>query len=414
MASTTPTTTMAATQAAAAATAAVADAKVNHLVAAQLTKTKICAMFKRGACRDSQCRFAHSQNELRSPPDLTKTSMCRAFARGRCRDPTCKFAHGEKELRVTPSVYKTQICHYFQQGNCKKGDFCRHAHRAEELRYFELGSEDDAALSSEGQVSPMSTPARGPADGQVQLLLPQPMEFAMPTKEQQQGPPDLTKTPPFRPKKQAASSRKGSAGGAGNHGNRGSQLPPGLRTPITPEKVTEGKNHLLLGSPLKIKLPGDSQLSSEVPPLPAFPTYLTHAGGPAPAGFQDFLEAALAARQHTEASSAAARGAQFSAFAAAASRLAAATTAPMSKGQRGLCGAETGLGFDAKQPLPWACPPFAAPFAVGAPYSPGLLLPSAAMDNYGMQDMAAPLPAGPIQSGADLGGFPSSSSTWVL
>jgi len=414
MASTTPTmTTPTATQAAAAATAAVADAKVNHLVAAQLTKTKICAMFKRGACRDSQCRFAHSQNELRSPPDLTKTSMCRAFARGRCRDPTCKFAHGEKELRVTPSVYKTQICHYFQQGNCKKGDFCRHAHRAEELRYFELGgSEDVSTEASEGQVSPMSTPARAPSDGQVQLLLPQPMEFAMPTKEQQQGPPDLTRTPPFKPKKQVDSSRKGSAGSAGNHGSRGSQLPPGLRTPITPQKVAEGKYQHLLGSPLKIQLPGDSQLSSEVPPLPAFPTYLTQAGGPAPAGFQDFLEAALAARQHTEASSAAARGAQFSAFAAAASRLAAATTA----GQRGLCGAETGFGYDAQQPFPWACPPFAAPFAAGAPYSPGLLLPSAAMDYNcsGMQDMAAPLPAGPIQSGADLGGFPSSSSTWVL
>ena len=32
---------------AATAAAAAADAKVNHLVAAQLTKTKICAMFKR-------------------------------------------------------------------------------------------------------------------------------------------------------------------------------------------------------------------------------------------------------------------------------------------------------------------------------------------------------------------------------
>ena len=50
------------------------------------------------------CRFAHSVEELRAPPDLTKTAMCRAFARGECQEKDCKFAHGERELRVTESV----------------------------------------------------------------------------------------------------------------------------------------------------------------------------------------------------------------------------------------------------------------------------------------------------------------------
>mmetsp|Transcript_34400 Transcript_34400/g.67777 ORF Transcript_34400/g.67777 Transcript_34400/m.67777 type:complete len:424 (+) Transcript_34400:66-1337(+) len=113
------------------------DAKLNHLVAAQLCKTKMCAMFARGSCNDPKCRFAHSRSELRSAPDLTKTAVCRAFARGQCNNVKCKFAHGEQELRVTPSVYKTQLCNFFENGHCKKGDWCRHAHGVAELRSFE-------------------------------------------------------------------------------------------------------------------------------------------------------------------------------------------------------------------------------------------------------------------------------------
>ncbi|OLP86548.1 hypothetical protein AK812_SmicGene32310 [Symbiodinium microadriaticum] len=65
------------------------DAPLNHLVVAQLSKTKLCS------CNDASCRFAHSARELRMPPDLTKTAICRAFVRGDCQDPACKFAHGE-------------------------------------------------------------------------------------------------------------------------------------------------------------------------------------------------------------------------------------------------------------------------------------------------------------------------------
>mmetsp|Transcript_85911 Transcript_85911/g.135640 ORF Transcript_85911/g.135640 Transcript_85911/m.135640 type:complete len:391 (-) Transcript_85911:171-1343(-) len=112
------------------------EGKLNHLVAAQLCKTKMCAMFAKGTCRDSKCRFAHSASEMRSPIDLTKTAMCRKFAQGKCKNPTCKFAHGEAELRVTESVYKTQLCNFHQRGHCKKGNRCRHAHGDHELRSF--------------------------------------------------------------------------------------------------------------------------------------------------------------------------------------------------------------------------------------------------------------------------------------
>lgn len=123
-----------------------ADAKLNRLVAAQLTKTKLCAMFLRASCVDAECRFAHSLNELRSAPDLFKTAMCRAALRGECRDEACKFAHSEQELRVTPSVYKTSLCNFFERGHCNKGDRCRHAHGVEELRDFEEKASKEKAM----------------------------------------------------------------------------------------------------------------------------------------------------------------------------------------------------------------------------------------------------------------------------
>jgi hypothetical protein len=112
------------------------DGKLNRLVAAQLTKTKMCTMYAKGHCHDANCCFAHSQTELRSAPNLTKTAMCRMFARGHCPNQDCKFAHGEEELRVTPTVYKTQLCNFYQRGHCKKGSRCRHAHGDQELRSF--------------------------------------------------------------------------------------------------------------------------------------------------------------------------------------------------------------------------------------------------------------------------------------
>lgn len=139
------------------------DAKLNHLVAAQLCKTKMCAMFARGSCNDPNCRFAHSRSELRSAPDLTKTAVCRAFTRGQCNDVRCKFAHGEQELRVTPSVYKTQLCNFFENGHCKKGDWCRHAHGVAELRSFEAapGRAQAKAAATQAATAEASLPPAG-------------------------------------------------------------------------------------------------------------------------------------------------------------------------------------------------------------------------------------------------------------
>eukprot|EP00747_Dinoflagellata_sp_TGD_P168376 gnl/TRDRNA2_/TRDRNA2_194597_c0_seq1.p1 gnl/TRDRNA2_/TRDRNA2_194597_c0~~gnl/TRDRNA2_/TRDRNA2_194597_c0_seq1.p1 ORF type:complete len:422 (+),score=89.77 gnl/TRDRNA2_/TRDRNA2_194597_c0_seq1:79-1344(+) len=150
--------------------AALSDAKLNRMVAAQLNKTKMCAMFARGTCRDAQCCFAHSSVELRAPPDLTKTAICRAYARGQCNNSKCKFAHGEQELRVTPTVYKTQLCNFFERGHCRKGNRCRHAHGIAELRSFQQAAmtSDKARQGGEEQSSSTSpTPPTPPTPSMI-------------------------------------------------------------------------------------------------------------------------------------------------------------------------------------------------------------------------------------------------------
>lgn len=106
----------------------------DNAVTMQLTKTKMCAFFERGKCASANCRYAHSEHELRVPPNLQKTKLCRAYLSGGCNDENCDFAHGETDLRVTAGIYKTQICNFFERGYCKKGDRCNHAHGANDLR----------------------------------------------------------------------------------------------------------------------------------------------------------------------------------------------------------------------------------------------------------------------------------------
>lgn len=109
----------------------------DNAVTARLTKTKMCHFFERGKCASENCRYAHSQSELRQPPNLEKTKLCRSFVQnGYCNDgENCGFAHGETELRVTEGIYKTQICHFFERGRCLKGERCNHAHGSEDLRF---------------------------------------------------------------------------------------------------------------------------------------------------------------------------------------------------------------------------------------------------------------------------------------
>lgn len=106
----------------------------DNAVTMQLTKTKMCAFFERGKCASSNCRYAHSEQELRLPPNLQKTKLCRAFLAGGCSNENCFYAHGESDLRVTEGIYKTQMCNFFERGYCKKGDRCNHAHGSVDLR----------------------------------------------------------------------------------------------------------------------------------------------------------------------------------------------------------------------------------------------------------------------------------------
>eukprot|EP00927_Polykrikos_kofoidii_P026486 TRINITY_DN23561_c0_g1_i1.p1 TRINITY_DN23561_c0_g1~~TRINITY_DN23561_c0_g1_i1.p1 ORF type:complete len:729 (-),score=152.64 TRINITY_DN23561_c0_g1_i1:59-2245(-) len=111
-----------------------------NAVAVQLTKTKMCAFFERGRCASTNCRYAHSAEELRRPPNLVKTKLCKAFLQNSCHDAeNCMFAHGEADLKFTDGIYKTQMCNFFERGYCKKADRCNHAHGRVELRSPAVG-----------------------------------------------------------------------------------------------------------------------------------------------------------------------------------------------------------------------------------------------------------------------------------
>jgi len=66
----------------------------------KLCNTKLCVHYINGACTyGDSCTFAHSSSSLRAPPDLRKTRLCKAFTQGCCNDTECCYAHGEEELR---------------------------------------------------------------------------------------------------------------------------------------------------------------------------------------------------------------------------------------------------------------------------------------------------------------------------
>lgn len=101
-------------------------------------KTRYCRYFtQQGNCwKGSECQFAHSQEELRTPPDLTKTRMCAMYRLGCCKmsSSECSFAHSLSDLKATDNFYKTEICSFWANGFCRAGDACRHAHGEEEIR----------------------------------------------------------------------------------------------------------------------------------------------------------------------------------------------------------------------------------------------------------------------------------------
>merc|ERR1740121_1008735 len=66
-------------------------------------KTKLCTFFLAGRCKKrGRCLFAHSEADLRAPPDLRFTKMCPMVLEGmECDQDGCMFAHTMEELRPT-------------------------------------------------------------------------------------------------------------------------------------------------------------------------------------------------------------------------------------------------------------------------------------------------------------------------
>lgn len=64
-------------------------------------KTRLCNFFQNGHCRrNSQCSFAHGEEELTERPSFSRTKMCRYVVDGGvCRMMHCDFAHSRAELR---------------------------------------------------------------------------------------------------------------------------------------------------------------------------------------------------------------------------------------------------------------------------------------------------------------------------
>lgn len=98
----------------------------------QFFKTSLCKFFKSNRCqRGKACVYAHSPDELRSPPDLQRTSLCQ---KGKdCSSPICPFAHSMHELRSTEVFYKTASCRFHASGVCYLGNTCRYSHDSQEL-----------------------------------------------------------------------------------------------------------------------------------------------------------------------------------------------------------------------------------------------------------------------------------------
>ncbi|CBZ55764.1 hypothetical protein NCLIV_061890 [Neospora caninum Liverpool] len=117
-------------------------------------KTQLCPkLHSTGVCaRKDHCSFAHSQEELRTPPDLRCTKWCRRVFRGQvCDDPGCPYAHSKEDLRCNGHqllTFKTAMCKFHAKGVCLSGESCRFAHTAEELR----GGADEASTHSEDRL----------------------------------------------------------------------------------------------------------------------------------------------------------------------------------------------------------------------------------------------------------------------
>eukprot|EP00746_Dinoflagellata_sp_MGD_P009559 gnl/MRDRNA2_/MRDRNA2_119474_c0_seq1.p1 gnl/MRDRNA2_/MRDRNA2_119474_c0~~gnl/MRDRNA2_/MRDRNA2_119474_c0_seq1.p1 ORF type:complete len:238 (-),score=35.35 gnl/MRDRNA2_/MRDRNA2_119474_c0_seq1:171-884(-) len=121
----------------------------------QMYKTTMCKFFISGTCqKGSNCKHAHSAEELRSRPNLTKTSLCRKMLNdGECDNPNCSYAHAKDELRSTGAFFKSKPCKFFVSGGtCAFGDQCRYAHTSQEAAQVsaDLGNAGGIPVSPSG------------------------------------------------------------------------------------------------------------------------------------------------------------------------------------------------------------------------------------------------------------------------
>lgn len=83
----------------------------------QCFKTKRCRFWLEGRCtRGNSCTYAHTDVELRVPPNLTKTKICARWRRGTCENSAsdCAYAHGQDDMRETaPDSPSAAMSHDF-------------------------------------------------------------------------------------------------------------------------------------------------------------------------------------------------------------------------------------------------------------------------------------------------------------
>lgn len=83
--------------------------------------------------------------------------MCENFKLGACKNSNCNYAHDAKELRYTDNLYKTSMCIQFMKGNCRNGDFCRYAHSQKEKRNLESTEEEKSSGNNERRVKKLKS-----------------------------------------------------------------------------------------------------------------------------------------------------------------------------------------------------------------------------------------------------------------
>lgn len=64
-------------------------------------KTQLCRYSQVSLCpKGRRCSYAHGESELRAVPDFRNTKVCPALRAGRvCRDANCRFAHSQDQVR---------------------------------------------------------------------------------------------------------------------------------------------------------------------------------------------------------------------------------------------------------------------------------------------------------------------------